>query len=67
MGGLVVLLVGLLTALMSVVSYYVSPKGNNTSTWQMSLILTFSCCYLLWAITYLAQLHPLEAPSRVLE
>ncbi|EPX71561.1 V-type ATPase V0 subunit E [Schizosaccharomyces octosporus yFS286] len=67
MSGYSVLLVGFLTALLCVVSYYFAPKGSNTNTWQMTFILTFSCCYILWAITYLAQLHPLEAPTRVLE
>ncbi|CAI4219875.1 unnamed protein product [Parascedosporium putredinis] len=32
--------------------------------WRSSLILALICCYLMWAITYLAQLHPLVAPKR---
>lgn len=32
--------------------------------WRSSLILAFVCCYLMWAITFLAQLHPLIEPKR---
>ena len=32
--------------------------------WRSSLILAIVACYLMWAITFLAQLHPLIAPKR---
>ena len=32
--------------------------------WRSSLILAFVCCYLMWALTFLAQLHPLIEPKR---
>lgn len=32
--------------------------------WRSSLILSFVSCYLMWAITFLAQLHPLIEPRR---
>lgn len=32
--------------------------------WRSSLILAIVSCYLMWAITFLAQLHPLVAPKR---
>ncbi|KAG5927617.1 H(+)-transporting V0 sector ATPase subunit e [Claviceps africana] len=34
------------------------------SLWRSSLILSIVSCYLMWAITFLAQLHPLIAPKR---
>src|SRR4051812_24823711 len=34
------------------------------SLWRSSLILTFISCYLMWAITFLAQLNPLIEPRR---
>ena len=37
---------------------------ENTTVFRSSVILALSMCYLMWAITYLAQLHPLEAPRR---
>src|ERR1700761_4947875 len=40
--------------------------ANDTrSLIRTSLLLTLTCCYLMWAIAYLAQLHPLEG-GRVL-
>lgn len=32
--------------------------------WRSSLILSIVSCYLMWAITFLAQLHPLIVPKR---
>ncbi|KOS21483.1 V-type proton ATPase subunit e [Escovopsis weberi] len=32
--------------------------------WRSSLILAIVSCYLMWAITFLAQLHPLIQPKR---
>jgi V-type H+-transporting ATPase subunit e len=31
----------------------------SRSLLRTSVLLTLACCYLMWAITYLAQLHPL--------
>ncbi|KIH90096.1 vacuolar ATP synthase subunit [Sporothrix brasiliensis 5110] len=51
-------------AAMSVGAWFLSPKGENQVLWRSSLILAFSCCYLMWAITFLAQLNPLIEPRR---
>ncbi|KAJ1984571.1 hypothetical protein H4R33_004325 [Dimargaris cristalligena] len=32
--------------------------------WRTCLIMTYVCVYLMWAVTYMAQLHPLIAPQR---
>ncbi|KAL2206638.1 V-type proton ATPase subunit E [Sarocladium strictum] len=49
---------------MCVASWFFSPKGENQVLWRSSLILAIVSCYLLWAITFLAQLHPLIEPRR---
>ncbi|KAK3990096.1 vacuolar ATPase [Cladorrhinum sp. PSN332] len=49
---------------MSVAAWVFSPKGENQVLWRSSLILAFVSCYLMWAITFLAQLNPLIEPRR---
>ncbi|KAI0142785.1 ATPase, V0 complex, subunit E1/e2 [Xylariaceae sp. FL1272] len=46
-------------------AWFLAPKGENQTTWRSSLIIAFTACYLMWAITFLAQLHPLIEPRRV--
>ncbi|KAM5348495.1 hypothetical protein ACJ41O_008319 [Fusarium nematophilum] len=45
-------------------SWFLAPKGENQVLWRSSLILAIVSCYLMWAITFLAQLNPLIAPRR---
>jgi len=45
-------------------SWVFIPKGPQQVLIRTSLLLTFTCCYLMWAITYMAQLHPLVVPLR---
>ncbi|KZV94412.1 hypothetical protein EXIGLDRAFT_673109 [Exidia glandulosa HHB12029] len=56
---LLVVALGLMAA-----SWFGVPKGPQQTLLRSSFMLTVACCYLLWAITYLAQLHPLIAPRR---
>ncbi|EXF74366.1 ATP synthase subunit H [Colletotrichum abscissum] len=45
-------------------AWFLSPKGDTQIIWRSSLLLALACCYLMWAITFLAQLHPLIEPKR---
>ncbi|KAL1879353.1 hypothetical protein VTK73DRAFT_7084 [Phialemonium thermophilum] len=49
---------------LAVAAWIFSPKGENQVLWRSSLILAIVSCYLMWAITFLAQLHPLIEPRR---
>ncbi|KAL7664108.1 Amino acid permease/ SLC12A domain-containing protein [[Candida] zeylanoides] len=57
MSGYTVILIFLATVALSVLAWIFAPKENRT-VWRSSVILGLSMCYLMWAITYLAQLHP---------
>ncbi|KAK8146857.1 hypothetical protein MY1884_009568 [Beauveria asiatica] len=49
---------------MCAAAWLLAPKGENRVLWRSSLILAIVSCYLMWAITFLAQLHPLIRPKR---
>ncbi|KAK2067608.1 hypothetical protein P8C59_001331 [Phyllachora maydis] len=49
---------------MCAAAWFFSPKGENQVLWRSSIILSLVSCYLMWAITFLAQLHPLIEPRR---
>ncbi|CAH6719928.1 V-type proton ATPase subunit e [[Candida] jaroonii] len=63
MSGYTVLIVFVLVAVLCGVTWVAAPKENRT-VWRSSVILGISMCFLMWAITYLSQLHPLQAPRR---
>ncbi|GAA6006741.1 H(+)-transporting V0 sector ATPase subunit e [Rhodotorula paludigena] len=64
MGGGTIFLV-LLIAIGAAAGGFVSvPKGENQVTIRTSILLAVSCCWLMWAIAYLAQLHPIIKPTR---
>ncbi|KAI0254987.1 ATPase, V0 complex, subunit E1/e2 [Lactifluus subvellereus] len=58
----VVLVLFVVAGLMAA-SWFSVRKGPQQTLIRTSLMLTLACCYLMWAITYLAQLHPLEVPK----
>jgi len=59
------LIVGLIVVVgASVLAYLFSPKGETQTIWRSSLILAFVSCYIMWAITFMAQWHPLIQPKR---
>ncbi|ODQ66443.1 putative secreted protein [Nadsonia fulvescens var. elongata DSM 6958] len=64
MSGWTVIGVLVVVSLASIAAWYLAPKGDNQTVWRSSVILTLAMCYLMWAITYLAQLHPLAQPRR---
>ncbi|GAV54446.1 hypothetical protein ZYGR_0AL01780 [Zygosaccharomyces rouxii] len=53
----------LLVAILSTIFWFCAPKQNQT-VWRSTVILSMSMMFLMWAITYLCQLHPLIAPRR---
>lgn len=63
MSGYTVLVGLLVTVIASLLAWRFAPRSDRT-VWRSSLVLFFAMAYLMWAITYLAQLHPLEAPTR---
>ena len=52
-------------AILSALAYIFTPKGNDQTVIRTVIIMSLVCCYLMWAITYLAQLHPLIYPKKV--
>ncbi|KAK9457265.1 ATP synthase subunit H-domain-containing protein [Dipodascopsis uninucleata] len=48
----------------SVASWFLTPKGDSQTVVRSSIILTLAMCYIMWALTYLSQLHPLIQPMR---
>ncbi|WRT66596.1 V-type proton ATPase subunit E [Kwoniella shivajii] len=59
-----IVIVGAIIAAIGAVAWFVMPKGNNQTLLRTAVLLTLTSCYLMWAITYLAQLHPLIKPRR---
>ncbi|KAF2789038.1 hypothetical protein K505DRAFT_328529 [Melanomma pulvis-pyrius CBS 109.77] len=45
-------------------AWFAAPKGDNQTIWRSTLLLSAVAMYLMWVITFLAQLHPLISPIR---
>lgn len=37
---------------------------GSSRVWRSTLVLSFASCYIMWAITFMAQWHPLIEPRR---
>ncbi|ETN42657.1 uncharacterized protein HMPREF1541_01814, partial [Cyphellophora europaea CBS 101466] len=58
------LIIGLLVVVaLSIAAWVLSPKGENQTVWRSTLVLSFASCYIMWAIVFLAQWHPLIEPK----
>ncbi|KAI0998016.1 hypothetical protein K3495_g10175 [Podosphaera aphanis] len=59
------IIIGLVVVVLAcIASWLFSPKGETQTIWRSSLILSIASCYIMWAITFLAQWHPLIVPRR---
>ncbi|ORY76261.1 ATP synthase subunit H-domain-containing protein [Leucosporidium creatinivorum] len=64
MSGYLIIYVFVVLAAVAAAGFMAVRKGENQVVIRTSIILVISACYLMWAITYLAQLHPLIKPRR---
>ncbi|CAO1634545.1 unnamed protein product [Parajaminaea phylloscopi] len=64
MSGWIPIFVGAGVAGASFGSWGLVRKGENQVLIRTAIVLTLVCCYLFWAIMYMAQLHPLIKPQR---
>ncbi|KAL5504283.1 VMA9 [Sanghuangporus vaninii] len=55
---LLVIVLGLMA-----VTWLATPKGPQQTLIRTAVLLALSCCYLMWMVTYMAQLHPLMGMS----
>ncbi|GAA6060782.1 hypothetical protein JCM10212_005431 [Sporobolomyces blumeae] len=64
MGGLLIFVMLAVAVGLAAGGFVSVPKGENQVVIRTSIVLAVACCWLMWAITYLAQLHPLIKPIR---
>lgn len=63
MSGYTVLGVLIATILTGAIFWKFAPKNDQT-VWRSTISLSLAMMFLMWAFTYLCQLHPLVAPKR---
>jgi V-type H+-transporting ATPase subunit e len=56
--------VGVASVIAAFVGWIMTPAGKDQTTWRTAIAMTIGCLYVMWALTYLAQMHPLIAPRR---
>ncbi|KAF2271476.1 uncharacterized protein EI97DRAFT_437791 [Westerdykella ornata] len=54
----------IVVAVFCAAAWFLAPKGENQTIWRSTLVLSAVSMYLMWLITFLAQLHPLISPVR---
>ncbi|KAK7033344.1 ATPase, V0 complex, subunit E1/e2 [Favolaschia claudopus] len=59
-------ILAIVIALMTCAAVF-TPKGPQQVVIRTAIMLTLASCYLMWMVTYLAQLHPLISPIRTVE
>ncbi|KAJ1876450.1 H(+)-transporting V0 sector ATPase subunit e [Coemansia sp. RSA 1722] len=64
MGGAAVFWIGVIVVGLCVGSLFMFKTKADPTLWRTCTILTMMCCYLMWGLTYLAQLHPIIVPKR---
>ncbi|KAJ8326517.1 hypothetical protein BDV3_006027 [Batrachochytrium dendrobatidis] len=64
MGALTVLISLAVVVGLTVAGFIFMPKGPDILVWRTSLVISAISCWLMWAITYIAQLNPLISPER---
>lgn len=63
MSGYTVLGVMIVTIIIGSIFWKFAPKQDQT-VWRSTVSLSLAMMFLMWAFTYLCQLHPLVAPRR---
>ncbi|TFK36626.1 ATP synthase subunit H-domain-containing protein [Crucibulum laeve] len=58
-----VIFVLIVTAGLMTLAALFTPKGPHQVTIRTSIMLAVAACYLMWMVTYMAQLHPLIGDS----
>ncbi|CAJ2629229.1 V-type proton ATPase subunit e2-like [Trifolium pratense] len=57
---LIFLLIGIIASFSTTICFN---KGSSSNLFHLTLVLTSTiCCWMMWAIVYLAQMNPLIVP-----